>query len=160
MAQQKNPFESDKPVYFNLGDTGVEVSNDPRYFDEQYREKVLEEMENTGRATRHDADVAAELGTGNPVGTMDGLQAQQPGLPVRIVGVDSSVAGQTEEKDELLEKDESDMTVGELKDHVKELAGQGVEVDTSGITKKSELVKRVKAAKKKAAKDAEDSGDQ
>lgn len=159
MTQQKNPFESDKPVYFNLGDTGVEVSNDPRYFDEQYREKVLEEMENTGRATRHDADVAAELGTGNPVGTMDGLQAQQPGLPVTIVG-DTRNAGQTDEKDELLEKDESDMTVDELKAHVAELKEQGVEVDTSGITKKSELVKRVKAAKKKAAKDAEDSGGQ
>lgn len=147
MAQKDNPFESDKPVYFNLGDTGEKVSNDPRYFDEQYREKMLAEMENTGRATRHDSEVAAELGTGNPVGTMDGQQAQQPAMPVRIV--QDNAGGN--EKDELLEKDESDMTAQELKDHVAELREAGVEVDTSGITKKSELVKAVKKAKADAA---------
>lgn len=152
MAQGKNPFESDKPVYFNLGDTGEKVSNDPRYFDAQYMEKALKEIENTGRATRNEDELAAELGTGSPVGSMTGAEVAPPATPVRLVQ-DQAPATQ---EDELLEKDEADMSVQELKAHVKELEAAGVEVDTAGITKKSELVKAVKKAKKAAAKNNEE----
>jgi len=146
---KNNPFESDEPVYFQLGDTGEEVSNDPRYHEAKYMEAVLEKIENTGRATRHDAEVAAELGTGNPVGTMTGLQAQQPGLPVQIVDdlTKKKALGGSDETDEDLDKSVDDMTVDELKQHVKDLRDDGVEVDTAGVTKKSELVKAIKAAK-------------
>lgn len=144
-----NPFESDKPVRFLLGDTGIKVSNDPRANDEDWMEKALEKIENTGRATRSDDELHAELGTGGARSTMTGAQVQPPAMPVQVVGVNTP-QGDAGEEDELLEKDESDMSVNELKDHVAELREAGVEVDTSGITKKSELVKAIKKAKKAA----------
>jgi len=149
----KNPFESDKPVRFALGDTGMLVSNDPRANEEDWYAKALDKIENTGRATMHDNDLHAQLGTGQPVGTMDGTQIQPPAMPVRIVADETGGGSTPDAEDELLEKDESDMSVKELKDHVAELREAGVEVNTEGVTKKSELVKAIKKAKKDAEKD-------
>lgn len=125
-----NPFESDEPVRFNLGDTGIEVSNDPRAQEEDYMEKALEKLENTGRATRSTDEVNAELGTGQPPGTVTGADLQA---------------------DENLEKSVDEMTVDELKAYVEELRAQGVEVDTEGVRTKSQLRQAIKDAEAGAA---------
>lgn len=133
-----NPFETDEPVYFKLGDTGEEVSNDPRYHEAKYMENVLEKIENTGKATRDEADLHRELGTGSPV-------APHTGRDVEGLGDEDD-----DDNDELLEQSVDDMSVKELKEHVAALREAGVEVDTEGVTKKSELVKAIKAATKNA----------
>lgn len=148
--------ETKDPVVFLLGDTGVEASNDPRWYEKkqreeveaQVREKYLEEQENRGTATVSDWEAHEQLGTGAPRGMMDGLQVQPPATPVRIVGDDTKQ--QSTPSDEL-DKPLEEMTGDELKAEVKRLKDEeGIEVDTKGVSKKSELVERIKAAKEEA----------
>ena len=146
--------ESTKPVVFILGDSGVEASNDPRYYEEkqraeieaQVREKYLDSTENRGTATVSDWEAHEQLGTGAPRGMMDGQQVLPPATPVRVVADDTKPKAGDDGDD--LEKPLEEMKADELKAKVKELEEQGIEVDTKGVTKKSELVERIKAAQK------------
>lgn len=144
--------DTTEPVVFILGDSGIEASNDPRYYEKkqreeieaQVREKYLDATENRGTATVSDWEAHEQLGTGAPRGMMDGLQVQPPATPVRVVQDDTKQSKDDDDLEKPLEK----MTGEELKAEVKRLESEGVEVDTKGVTKKSELVERIKDARK------------
>ena len=111
------PDSTDQTVFFLMPD-GQKVSNDPRYFDEEYRAKLLESMNNTGNAVEVEfADPAA--------------QAE----------VEETQGASTEDNDDL-----KSMTGAQLKDHVKTLRDNGVEVDVTGVKTKADLVKAIEAA--------------
>ena len=146
--------DTDKPVVFLLGDTGEEASNDPRYWEKkneaEVRERMLKEMENTGKATVSMDEMAEQLGTGNPTSQMTGAQVsalnESRAVPVRVVNDGSAQGEGSNVDDELLEKSLDDMNGDELKAHAKQLQEQGVEVDTSGVKKVGELRERIRQA--------------
>lgn len=101
--------DTTEPVVFNLGDSGEQASNDPRWLAEQMRKQIA----------------AQGTATDNLAG------ADQFGL--------------------------ADLNQAQLKDKIKELRGEGVEVDTKGVKKVGELRARIAAAM--MARDAGTDGD-
>lgn len=129
--------DEDKPVFFLLPD-GTEVSNDPRYFNEKLQEQILANQENIGHATVSDDEAHRQLGTGGARSSATGADlADANRLP----------APGSQPADEDLSKGVEDMTVPELKEHVEMLRSKGVEVDTTDVTKKSQLVAAIQAAR-------------
>lgn len=110
--------DSDTQTVFFLMPDGQKVSNDPRHFHEEYRAKMLESMSNTGNAVEVEfIDPASQAGVEEA--STDGNEA-----PVDL----------------------ESMTGAQLKDYVKALRDNGVEVDVTGVKTKADLVKAIEAA--------------
>ena len=105
------PDSNNKTVVFLLPN-GEEVSNDPRFMDEKYREHLLSQTENTGNAV--------------DVKFIETEFNQEPSDP-------------SEDRDIDLEE----MTIDQLKNHIKELRANGVLVDTKGVKTRTDLIEAI-----------------
>ena len=153
------PDSDEKAVVFLLPD-GTEVSNDPRYYNEKLREQILATYDNPGHATPTMQELHESLGTGDPLSVTTGRQAgglkvapPPPPAPDAPQDLREQLGGAPSDDDvdpDAPDEDTKveDMTVKELKAEVRRLRDEGVEVDTAGVTKRSELVKAVQKAEK------------
>lgn len=138
-------------VVFLLPD-GSEVSNDPRYEYQKMLEQVVSAQENMGRATLSMQEYHEQLGTGQPGTVFTGQDAAMSQPPVRMQMVEApqqeDQSGTSPENLDPADSDETDYgnwSAQQLKDEVRARKASGRELDTSNVTKKSQLVRLLEA---------------
>jgi len=115
--------DNDEVVYFLMPD-GTEVSNDPRYHDEKYREHLLAQMENTGNA----------------------VEVRLAGTNEDEDDLDEEDGDETQEIERLSAEALHELTKEQLSAYAKSLKAAGVDFSTRGIKTKEDLINAILAA--------------
>ena len=128
-------MSDDDIVYFMHN--GEKVSNDPRFLAEQAAKKAKKRAKQAEALEIEDPNLTG--GPMTPSGVEDSNSDSDP------EGEEEDEESEEEEDEESEEGPYSDFTSKQLKAEVKARREAGREIDTSGITKKSELVAALEA---------------